>query len=125
MSKLRYKSEEALLESLFNRLIEDDEGLSVIILDTNTGDFIAEDGRIIHFASLQVAELTEYNKLKSVNLEENATMFNIKLKGYNQESIQHLIGSTLVLDEKFQLIFSKNKGRIIGFDFKVDIDEVI
>lgn len=125
MLKLRYKSEEAFLRSLFDRFIKDDEDMSVVILDTTTGKFVSEDGNIIHFASLQVAELTEYNTLKTVDLEENVTIFNIKLKGYNQESIKHLNGLTLVLDENYEPIFAKEKGRIIGIDFRIDVSEVV
>ena len=63
---------------------------SVTVLNYQTGEFDRGEKGLMYWANLSVVDVEELELLKSVGLEENASLIKLKVSDYNNENLEAL-----------------------------------
>lgn len=99
----------------------------VEVLDTQSGVIKQEDGTEMQWASLTVTDSEDLEKLRSIGLEENASLLKVKLADYKSEEIGLLVGQ-LLDTTNMELVFVEKRNprgtQIEGLAFRTTVADL-
>lgn len=99
----------------------------VEVLDTQSGVIKQEDGTEMQWASLTVTDSEDLEKLRSIGLEENASLLKVKLADYKSEEIGLLVGQ-LLDTTNMELVFIEKRNprgtQIEGLAFRTTVADL-
>ena len=82
---------------------------------------------LMYWANLSVVDVEELELLKSVGLEENASLIKLKVSDYNNENLEALKGKVLDTNA-MEIVFVEKKSKvgseITGLAFKTSFREL-
>ena len=100
---------------------------SVTVLNYQTGEFDRGEKGLMYWANLSVVDVEELELLKSVGLEENASLIKLKVSDYNNENLEALKGKVLDTNA-MEIVFVEKKSKvgseITGLAFKTSFREL-
>lgn len=102
---------------------------AVEVVDFQNGEFDRGEKGIMYWANLTVVDAEEIELLRSIGLEDNATLIKMKITGYENEDLSPLIKEVLDTSET-ELIFVEKKNKlggseIVGLAFKEDLTRLV
>lgn len=99
----------------------------VEVLDTQTGIIKQENGTEMQWASLTVTDSEDLEKLRSIDLEENASQLKVKLADYKGDDLSLLIGQ-LLDTSNMELVFIEKRNprgtQIEGLAFRTTVEDL-
>lgn len=114
---MEFKSEKSFLNSLRGSL---EVPSKVSVLEVSAGVFNERA-----YCSLLGAPTDQLELLTGLGLEDRAEEVKIKLKNYNGESLDHLIGKDIIVPDTVDLAFKRSGHQVVGVDLVMDVKEVI
>lgn len=114
---MQFKNEKLFLNSLRNSL---ELPSKVRVLEVSAGVF---NDRA--YCSLLGAPTDQLELLAGLGLEDRAEDVKIKIKNYNGESLDYLIGKDILIPDTVDLAFKRSGHQVVGVDLVMDVKEVI